>query len=886
MIIKPATLSLLLSFLFFAAYAGGIKGTITDETSEPLAFATIFVKQTGTGTTTNSNGVYELSLAPGAYEIVFQYVGYESSVRQLEIGPDFQIVNVVLKSQATMLQTVEVKAGKNEDPAYTIMRKAIAKANYHRNQLDSYSARVYIKGAGQLKDYPWLAKRQLEKEGIEKGRVFVSESVSDIKFTRPNKFEEKVISIRTDGVDNNASPNPYIFTSFYEPEVAETISPLSPKAFSYYKFEYQGTFKDRNYDISKIKVTPRSRGDNVVEGMLYLVEDWWSIHSMDIVTTKLGISFQIKAVYGPIEDKAWLPVSHQFKITGKIFGFEFEGKYLAAVSDYKITVNPELYVEPAEMQVVDEKVDRALASTIQKKSDDRAKDAKQLQERLASGKEITRKELRTIMKEYEKQEQREQKEPDVVFDNSFSIDSGAYKKDSAYWSQIRPVPLTRDEVQGYKKTDSLAVVERKKQEGDTLKPSKHKGFQPWDILTGDSYRISKHSNFQIYMPFGGFNTVEGWNLYYKLGFGTILQDTNRTRINIDPTFRYAFSREVFSGNLRVSVRNKKWNAEVEGGRYVQQLNHEKPIHHIVNTFSTLFLEKNLMKLYEREYVDVALRRQFNNKYSAKTNWSLSRRHLLENSSNYKLINRSHLEYTSNIPFNEELPGEEFNDEGVDQGNTAFPTHEALVGRVTFQARPWIKYRIRNGSKSEIPGSSPTIKFEYTKGFPNAFGSDVDFDQIELGIRHQFDMGVRAHIDVSLLGGAFINNSSMAFMDYKHFLGNQTPFSTADPVGNFRLLEYYRFSTADKYFAANVHYKFRRFLVTSIPMVRMMGIKENIFVNYLATPSSGNYTELGYSIDGILRILRLEAAASFREGQYRDYGFRVGITTNFGVSFSE
>src|SRR5690606_20321832 len=126
------------------------------------------------------------------------------------ITSEFVTVNVVLKTQSTMLQTVTIRAGK-EDPAYTIMRKAIAKAAYHRNQLDAYSAKVYIKGAGQLKDYPWLAKRQLEKEGIEKGRVFISESVSEIKYTRPNKFEEKVISIRSDGKDNNTSPNPYIF---------------------------------------------------------------------------------------------------------------------------------------------------------------------------------------------------------------------------------------------------------------------------------------------------------------------------------------------------------------------------------------------------------------------------------------------------------------------------------------------------------------------------------------------------------------------------------------------------------------------------------------------------------------------------------------------------
>ena len=855
-----------------SALAGGIKGKITDEQGEALAFATIFVKQTGSGTTTNVQGDYELVLRPGGYDISFQYMGYETVTRHVDVTDDFAEVNIVLREQATLLQTVEIRAGK-EDPAYTIMRKAIAKANYHRNQLDAYSARVYIKGAGQLKDYPWLAKRQLEKEGIEKGRVFISESVSEIEYTRPNTFKEKVISIHSDGKDNNTSPNQYIFGSFYEPEIAETVSPLSPRAFSYYKFEYLGTFKDRDYEISKIKVTPRMRGDNVVEGTINLVENWWSIHSMDITTTKLGIKFGIKAVYAPIEDKAWLPVSHQFGVYGKIFGFEFEYKYLATVSDYKITLNPELYVEPEKMEVVDEKIEREEAEKIRKEN--LSGQTKELQERLAAGKEITRKELKTLINEYEKAEKKEQKEPEVLFDNTFTIDSGAYKKDSLYWAEVRPVPLTREEIRGYQKSDSMAVVERQRQEGDTLKASKHKGFQPWDILVGDSYKISKHSRFVIHMPFGGFNTVEGWNIYYRVGFGTIFQDTSKTRFNITPTLRYAFAREKFTGNMMVSLRNEKFRLQVEGGRYIQQLNHDKPIHPVINTLTTLLLERNLMKLYERDYVDVFYRRRVTPKIFIQTQWSVARRYHLSNNSNYKLLDRKGVEgYTSNDPVNVEL------------SDVSFPTHEAFVGSVGLQMRPWLKYRVRNGTRHEIANSSPVFRINYTKGFRNILGSDVDFDQLEVGFRHDFTRGVRGRIIVDMTAGTFLNNSQLYFMDYKHFLGNRTPLSTADPVGSFRLLDYYTHSTSDKYFAGNVHYQFRRFLLTSFPRARLMGIRENVFLNYLATPTSGNYTELGYSIDGILRIFRLEGAVSFQDGKYSDYGFRLGITTNLAITFSD
>ncbi len=868
---KLLLLSLLLISAFTYSFASGIKGTIKSDDGQVLSYASIFVKQTGTGSTTNENGYYEILLSAGTYDVVYQYLGFETVVRTVDVGETFTEVNIVLKTQVTVLQNVTVNAG-NEDPAYTIMRKAIAKANYHRNQLDGYTARIYIKGTGKLLDYPWLAKRALEKEGVEKGRVYISESVSDVTYTRPGKYEEKVISIHSDGKDNNTAPNRFIYGSFYEPEIAGTISPLSPKSFSYYRFEYLGTFKDRDYEVSRIRVTPRSRGDNVVEGVIYIVEDWWAIHSLDVSTTKMGIKVAIKSMYAPIDDKAWMPVTHQFKVDGKILGFEFTYNYLSTVSNYVIHLNPELYVESNKMEVIDEKLEQEHAKEIQKRHVD---DTQELQKRLESGKEITRKELNTMMREYERKERKQQEAPEIISDISFKIDSGAYKKDSTYWNALRPVPLTRDEIKGYEKADSMSVVERKKEAGDTTKQSKHAGFQPWDILIGDSYKISKHSNFKIHTPGGGFNTVEGFNLIYKISFGTIVQDTNKTRFKIMPTFRYGFSSKSFSGHTSVSLRNKKYSLVIDGGRYVSQYNPDEPIWPIVNTLTTLFLQKNLMKIYERDYLDIQYRKRANPFITVSASTSWMRRRELFNTTDYTWIKNSNMEgYTDNRPVNIELP------------NTGFDEHDAFIASFGIAARPWLKYRIYNGHKHEIDESSPTLSFNYKKGINSILNSDVDFDQIELGVKHGFNVGVRGKIDFALLGGAFLNTNKMYFMDYKHFLGNLTPFSTSDPVGSYRLMDYYLYSTADKYFSANVHYQFRKFLFTTIPLVRLTGIRENVFVNYLATPTSKNYTEVGYSIDGILRIFRLEVAAAFRDGQYLNTGFRIGIATSIHANFSD
>ncbi|MCB0550551.1 MAG: carboxypeptidase-like regulatory domain-containing protein, partial [Phaeodactylibacter sp.] len=122
---------ILLAFLFFSAFttslfAGGVSGKVTDANGAPLAFATIFVQQTGSGTTTNENGNYEIRLDPGNYTLVFQFLGYKTEAREVRIGQRMELLNVSLQEQALQLQEVIVSEGK-EDLAYTIMRKAIAK---------------------------------------------------------------------------------------------------------------------------------------------------------------------------------------------------------------------------------------------------------------------------------------------------------------------------------------------------------------------------------------------------------------------------------------------------------------------------------------------------------------------------------------------------------------------------------------------------------------------------------------------------------------------------------------------------------------------------------------------------------------------------------------
>ncbi|WP_305982056.1 DUF5686 and carboxypeptidase regulatory-like domain-containing protein [Roseivirga thermotolerans] len=859
------TLILLASLLHTGILAQGIKGNIKDNEGNVLPFASIYVKQAGTGTSSNMEGDYELRLPRGNYEVTFQFMGFASQTHQIAVGSGFTTLNIVLKPQVYELPTFVV-SGKAEDPSYTIMRKAIAKASYHLNQVDSFSAEVYMKGTGQLTQVPWFLRKTLEKEGVDTSRVFTSESVSEIRFKRPNAFTEKVISVRASGQDlDNANPNAYINSSFYFPKVVDAISPLHPRAFSYYKFEYQGSFKERGYEINKIKVTPRSKGDQVFEGEIYIREDFWNIHSLDLKTSLYGFEIRIQSIYAPVEEEVWMPVTQQLDFYGKIFGIGGKYTYLASLSNYAIVPNPDL---DATVVLVDEKIQPAPEEieAIKKKELDQG-----MKEVFEEEKEVSRKQFRKMMKEYEKQELEATKEPDVISSYSYKIDSTAAKKDSLYWERIRPVPLTSKELVSYQKDDSTYVAEKEKAEQDSAKVKNGERFELGNILVGGYYKLGKRLRFDFegFLPHTNYNTVEGLNFTFTGNFHW--RNDTTTRLRIYPFVRYGFAGKDLYTKVHtvfgVGEREQRSTFRLNGGRYIEQFN-PGIVNPLINSWVTLVNKVNYMQLYEKDFAELSWARRFNYRHtvSAKVQWA-SRSDLV-NTTDYSFVKDNERFFRPNKPVNEEVLIGSFNNA------------RAMDFEVNYRVRPWLKFRKYNGRLIPLTQSAPEFRLSYKKGLDGILDSEVDYDQLELGLITRFNMGVRASVDLEVEAGKFLNNNSLEFMDFKHFRGNRMLFVPMDVTGGYRLLDYYRHSTREEYVSVLSHIRFRKLLFTHIPALRLTGVKENLFVNYLHTPSSDNYMEVGYTIDNLLRVLRVEFIQSFQGWKAREFGVRIGVSSLF------
>ena len=84
---KLIALCLFMGIIFctnLSAQTGTVSGVVSDDVG-PLIGVSISVDGLTTGTITDVDGSYELSLDPGSYKIIASYVGYDSQSRSVSV---------------------------------------------------------------------------------------------------------------------------------------------------------------------------------------------------------------------------------------------------------------------------------------------------------------------------------------------------------------------------------------------------------------------------------------------------------------------------------------------------------------------------------------------------------------------------------------------------------------------------------------------------------------------------------------------------------------------------------------------------------------------------------------------------------------------------------
>ena len=824
-----SVLALLFLLSSFYSQAGIIRGRVTNDKNVPLPYATLLIKGTTTGTTTNADGQYHLELPVGSYTIVCQYMGYKKTEKQVTVTAETQEINISLSPLSLQIKEFVVKSG-GEDPAYAIIRQAIKKRDFYRHQVKEYTCNDYIKGMFKVRNVPdRILGQKVDKDdmGVDssgKGVVFLSESVTKIGFREPDQLKVEVLSARQSGggfgfsfpafielYDNNVTA---VITQFSK---RGFISPIAENALFYYKYRLEGVFQDDGKTVNKIAVIPRRKYEPLFSGYIFITDDDWRIHSADLLITQdyqleLMDSLQIRQIHVPVNNEVWRTKDQVISISIKQLGFDVAGSFVNVYSNYNLQPEfPKKYFD------------------------------------------------KTILR----------------YDTAFD------KKLLSYWDSIRPVPLELEELKDFHEKDSIALANRDSLKSarqlDTLKKNQ-KPVKVMNVLWGnvrhqyyfrrDTGIYSHESGLKGLIQQLEYNTVEGLvlsvepNVSFNLARGQTLK--------ISPNIRYGFSNTHLNAFTDISwVKNSRlaghygvntWT--LSGGKRVSQFNHEEPISAIANEFYTLFLKENYMKLYENRFGALSFKRRFESKAVIAAGLTYEDRLPVVNTTDFVIFKDAHKQFTPNHPY--ELAA------------IPFEKNQALVLNVDFSFQPGQYYIALPDRKIAIGSKYPTFSAGYSKGIHGIAGSDADFDKWKFHINDQMNLKLFGEFFYNLGVGGFLNNKRVDLPDYQHFNGNQT-FYNMKYLNSFQLAPYYKYSTTAPFYAtANVEHHFNGLLTNKLPLLNRL--KWNLVAgsNAFYVNSNNNYVEVFAGLENIFKLIRVDVIAGYQSQDKTKIGVRIGF----------
>lgn len=572
------------------AFCQNFRGVVVDKSGRPIAGATVYIKNTNQGLLANENGAFQTTLSPAEYSIEYKCLGYKAMERKVVI-PESGIAEDVAVLADNQFELPEVVISTDEDPAYAIMRRAIAKAPSYASAAKEYKAEVYIKGNMELIRVSKLLDKMTHKsDGVKaselKDQVFVQESFNEIEYTFPDKYKQTVKAFSSSIPDNFDSRDVMRFLdgSLYNPKFYGLVSPVNQKAFSYYRFQYEGYMEEDGVVINKIKVIPKVKDPELLRGYIYIADDTWHILSAEITCNVYMVREDFTITYQEMLPGIYLPITFQISTVIDMLGNYARHDYYSSLKYTKIEANDSRAIE-----------------------NDKVK----------------------------------KREFEIKRDERYVVesDSLATKRDSVYWASVRVIPIDSVEIKSYIKRDSI------QHRIDSLRKDYHNSkFSFTDLLMGgkiggDSARFTFHYD-GLLRAAPEYNFVDGVWLGQKFELSTKVGRHNR--LKIAPYIYYTHARKsiVSGGDIELNYAPMQdGRLKVSGGTTSEDFN-PYGVHRLNNSFATLIRGRNYDFFYKKEFVNVENRIDIANGLVLTTGFEIARRSGLSNNTDYTWGSRS------------------------------------------------------------------------------------------------------------------------------------------------------------------------------------------------------------------------------------------------------
>lgn len=783
-----------------------IKGKVIDfSTNDPVPYASISVRNTSIGVNTDFEGNFVIQFPAASFDsLKVSCMGYFS--RSVLLPQDSLAQTITFQLKPTEIQLHEVVVHAGENPAWAIIRKVIdnKKINNYK-KLDSYEYESYNKIEVDINNISdKLREKRITKkvnQTIEKLGTLTDEEGKTLLPT----FISESISHYYYRTNPRLSKEVVLKTNIQG--VGVTDGSLTSQVIG-------STFQQYNFYNSQIDVLNKNFSSPIAN-------DWQLAYDYYLADSSyFGDYFCYEIEFMPKRKQ----------------DLAFSGKMWIAKNSWALTQIDATITKDANLNFVDR-------IKIQQELDIVSDVWFPIKNRIVVDvAEVSKKSAGMVLKftNYNNEVIVNQPKDAKFFDKGIELSSDYKETDKKYWQTVRPEPFTVKEQLAYQMIDSIKNIPVIKRYSDIAK-----------ILSTGYVKAFKGVEFGPLVYSGAVNDVEGLRL--RLGLRS----------------SYEFSKKwILQGYVAYGTKDDAWKM---GGEITHIFN-RKP-------WTTLSVKAS------HDIEQVGLRKE-----------DLGLGSIYAAYLRFFTLQRPYYENENKIQFQREVSKGVFVTAGFrtrtfdplysfsyktnpSEGDTSptknhFQTSEFL-SEVTF-ARDELSIINDNERLSFGTIKSPTITLRYNIGVKNILNSDFTYHNLQFKYSHTLNLGYLGKTYYKAEAGAIFGTVPYPLL--KSHLGNESIFI----IGNsFNLMNSYEF-VSDRYLSLRYTHDFEGLMFNRLPLIKKLKwrtfttgkfligelssknqalvsttINNTSYRNFIGL-SNTPYIELGYGINNIFKVLRIEA----------------------------